>query len=662
MKEIAIDIESYSSTDLKKSGVYKYAEADDFDILMVAYRIDEGETEIFCPTVGEAMPENFRSALFDIAVKKTAFNATFERVCINAYYGIEIPAEAWFCTLVQAANLGLPMYLAGVAQALKLKQQKMTEGKALIRYFSVPCKPTKTNGGRTRNLPKHDPEKWELFKKYCVQDVNTEVAIKEKVGKFEQPQFERELYILDQQINDRGIYINPEVAANAVAFSDEYNDRLLAEARDITRLENPKSDTQLKGWLSEKLGEEVLSLTKEELPKLYERIGDEMADADTVRRVLDIRRETGKTSNSKFNKMQDCAMRDGRARGLMQFYGANRTGRWAGRLIQVQNLPGNPMEAEREGSLAEARAEVLNGDLDMFEMFYGNVPDTLSQLIRTAFEAKEGHTFAVADFSAIEARVIAWLAGEQWRLDVFNTHGKIYEASAAAMFGVPLESIGKKSPLRKKGKVAELALGYQGSKGALLQMGALKMGLSEEELPGLVSAWRDANPAIVALWYDAQKCAIRAVETGKITKLKTGEVYFKATKDFLFIKLPSGRKLSYVRPRLGKNQWGHTSLSYEGLNQTNKQWCKVDTYGGKLAENIVQAIARDLLGLAMLRLDERGYDIVMHVHDEEICEVPKHNADETLAEMCEIMAEEVSWAKGLPLNADGYVTKFYLKD
>lgn len=650
MRTLSIDIETYSPVDLAKAGVYPYAEHPEFEILLFAYAFDDEPVRCVELAQGESLPEEVVSALTDPDVIKTAFNAMFERVCISRFFELELPIEQWECTMVKAAMLGLPLSLAMVAKVLKLEQGKMEAGKALIRYFSLPCKPTKSNGGRTRNLPRHDLDKWRLFGEYCIRDVEVERAIRDKIAFFDIPEMERALYVLDQEINDRGVLLDAELVRNAIEMDTVYKDKLTEEAKAITALDNPNSVAQLKEWVSGKLGEEVESLTKGAIKDLSEETDDE-----TVKAMLMLRLEMAKTSVKKYMAMANAVGADGRVRALLQFYGANRTGRWAGRLVQVQNLPQNHLN-----DLDLAREVVKSGDLDMLEMLYGNVPDTLSQLIRTAFIAKEGHTFVVADFSAIEARVIAWLAGEQWRLRVFETHGKIYEASASAMFGVPIEEIHKGSPLRQKGKVSELALGYQGGTGALIQMGALKMGLTEDELQPLVDAWRNANPAIVRLWYDVGNAAIRAVETGLPTRILQGGITFEVSRGLLFVHLPSGRKLSYARPRVGLNKFGSKALQYDGMSQTTKTWGTQDTYGGKLVENIVQAIARDCLAYAMINLRNAGYDIVMHIHDEAVSEVPTDR--DYLDDVCSIMSQPIPWAKGLPLRADGYVTPYYKKD
>lgn len=648
MKRLSIDIETFSGVDLKSAGVYRYAEDPEFKILLIAYAFDNGPVKVFDVASGEEIPDDFSRAITDKDVIKSAFNAAFERVCLETFYKVDIPIEQWECTMVLAANLGLPLSLEQVASVLKLPQQK-ADGKSLIRYFSMPCKPTRSNGMRTRNMPENDFEKWQRFKDYCAQDVEVERAIREKLSFFEIPTTEKQLYALDQRINDLGIRINRTLVRNAIKIDAEYRQSLHEEVTDITDIDNPNSVSQLKDWLAEETGEDTDSLNKQSIKDMIEA-----TDSDKVTRVLQIRQEMAKTSVKKYDAMLNSVCLDGRIRGLFQFYGANRTGRWAGRLVQVQNLPQNHIR-----DLDVARNLVKDGDGELLEMLYGNVPDTLSQLIRTAFIPETNHTFVVADFSAIEARVIAWLAGERWRIDVFNTHGKIYEASASQMFKVPVDSIKKGSDLRQKGKIAELALGYQGGTGALTTMGALRMGLKEEDLQPLVDAWRAANPAIVQLWADVNNAAAEAIRNDTVVYLKQGLVFEKRGAA-MYVRLPSGRRLTYFRAKIGVNRYGSSCITYEGLNQTTKQWESVETYGGKLVENIVQAIARDCLAEAMLRLNSAQYRIVMHVHDEVVVEVPDNEAD--LERICSIMSEPISWAPGLPMRADGYVTPYYRKD
>ncbi len=660
MQSLAIDIETYSSTDLLKSGVYKYVQAPDFAILMFAYSFDNEPVKIIDLEQGEELPTEIYNALTDPAITKTAYNANFERSCISQHFKISLPIEQWECTMAKASMLGLPLSLDAAAKALKLAEGKSAEGKALIRYFSLPCKPTKANGQRTRNLPEHDQEKWNRFKSYCVQDVVVEQAIQNKISFFTVPQTEKKLWQLDQRINDTGILLDPQFVKNAIRLDVDHKEKLTTEAIELTGLSNPNSAAQLKEWLTKETGEEIESLTKIAIPEILKR-----TDCDIVKRVLGLRQEMSKTSVKKYSAMMNGICTDNRVRGLLQYYGANRTGRWAGRLVQVQNLPQNHLP-----DLDLARLLVKEGDLEMLELLFGSVPDTLSQLIRTAFVAPPGHRFIVVDFSAIEARVIAWLAGERWRLDVFNTHGKIYEASASQMFKVPLESISYKDAsgetvkgpnyaLRAKGKVAELALGYQGGPNALMTMGALRMGLLEEELPQLVKMWRNANKAIVNYWEEVGDAAIRCVESGEAVTLKHGIRFFQE-KGILFIELPSKRRLSYIKPHLKPSKFGGHALWYEGMDQTTKQWGLQQTYGGKLVENIVQAVARDLLADAMLRSSDAGYKIILHVHDEIVFEMPTGQG--SCEEVNRIMGNPVPWAKGLPLTADSYETDYYKKD
>jgi len=649
MNTLAIDIETYSSTDLIKSGVYKYVEAKDFDVLLFAYQFNNEPIEVIDLAQGEEIPHRIMDALFNMNVLKTAYNANFERTCLQKYLLRKLPSTEWECTQVKGSMLGLPLNLDAAAKALRLEQKKDTAGKALIKFFSLPCKPTKANGERTRNLPHHDIEKWNQFKEYCRQDVAVEKAINKKIAFFEIPANEKKLWRLDQRINDKGVLIDPVFVQNAIDFDINYRERLYTEAIALTGITNPNSAAQLKEWIEEQTGEAVKSLTKESVPVLLSEI-----DCQQVKRMLQIRQEMSKTSVKKYEAMMNVLCGDKRVRGLLQYYGANRTGRWAGRLVQVQNLPKNQLK-----DLDLARQLVKENDLELLEMLFSNVPDTLSQLIRTAFVASPGHRFIVADFSAIEARVIAWLAGEKWRLDVFNTHGKIYEASAAQMFKIPIEKVTKGSDLRQKGKVSELALGYQGGPDALVRMGALKMGLLEEELPRLVKMWRNANRAIVNYWKKVEEAAIEAFTNGTVETVGNG-IKFYTSNDILFIELPSGRKLSYLRPKLKPNRFNSESLTYEGMDQTSKQWGSQDTYGGKLVENIVQAVARDCLADVMLRLDNAGYEIVMHVHDEVVLEMPERKG--SVQEVNAIMGQQISWARGLPLTAESYETYYYRKD
>ncbi|WP_010271390.1 DNA polymerase [Paenibacillus senegalensis] len=649
MRTLRIDIETYSSVDLLKCGVYPYVEAPDFEILLFAYAWDDEPVQLVDLTDLEELPEDVWDALTDHKVIKTAFNANFERVCIAKHYGIETDPSQWRCTAVQSLMLGLPTYLEGVAQCLKLEQQKDAAGKNLIKFFSVPCKPTKKNGGRTRNHSYHNPEKWEEYKAYCIQDVETERAISKALDGYDILPFEQRLWELDQRIADRGIAVDMDLVQKAIQADQEYKERLTAEAAELTGLDNPNSVAQLKAWFLEHEGVTIDSLSKDALPKIKEEL-----QTDEGLEMLRLRKELSKTSVRKYEAMQRGHCQDHRLRGLLQFYGANRTGRWAGRLVQVHNLPKNKI-----ADLKLARDLLREGDFELLEMLYGSVSGVLSQLIRTAFIPSPDSRFIVSDFSAIEARVIAWLSGEQWRLDVFNTHGKIYEASASAMFGIPIDQIDKGSDLRQRGKVAELALGYQGGPGALIQMGALDMGIPEDDLQGLVDAWRNANPKIKQFWYKVGNAAVDAVDQKRVIELHHG-LRFIPDDPFLFIELPSKRRLAYYKPKLKPNKWGGTQLSYEGVDQDTKRWGRLSTYGGKLVENIVQAVARDCLAVSLLRLDERGYDVVMHVHDEVVLDEPKDW--DCMQEITDIMGQPIAWAPGLPLAADAFETEFYMKD
>lgn len=649
MQTLAIDIETYSSKDLTKCGVYAYCESADFEILLFGYAVDDGLVQVVDLASGEKIPRDVLAAITDSKVIKTAYNANFERTCLARYLKVPMPPEQWRCSSVHALMLGLPGYLDGVAKCLRLDNQKMKEGKALIRYFSIPCKPTKANGGRTRNLPKHDPEKWATFKDYCKQDVEVERQLRKKLEAFPIPEVEQKLWELDQHMNDTGVGVDSKLVKHAIHADMEFQKQLFDEAVELTGVENPYSPAQIKQWLQDQ-GVEVDSLAKKNVEELIPEV-----ENPTVKRLLELRQAMAKTSVKKYEAMMRSYCNDERIRGLLQFYGANRTGRWAGRLVQIHNLPRNSIN-----DLETARDLLKAGNYDALDLLFDSVPDVLSQLIRTAFIPSDGHRFIVADFSAIEARVIAWLAGESWRMDVFQSHGKIYEASAAQMFRVPIETIDKGSPLRQKGKIAELALGYGGSKGALKQMGALDMGLSEDELPELVKAWREANPSIVRLWWDVESAAIKAVKDKAVVKMQHG-LTFHFTKGVLFITLPSGRSLAYVRPRIEMDErFGKDQLTYEGIEQGSKNWGRIATYGGKLVENCIQAIARDCLAVSMLRLHEAGYKINFHVHDEVILEVPRDQG--SVDEVCTIMSQPIEWAKGLPLGADGFECTFYKKD
>ena len=641
---LEMDIESFSDVDLIKCGVYAYADSPAFEILLFAYSFDGGETQIIDLAQGEKLPAEVEEAIFDVSVTKTAYNANFERTCLSKYFGRYIPPESWHCSAVQAAMLALPRSLEDVGRVLGLDEQKMKEGKELIRYFCVPCKPTKANGGRTRNLPRHAPEKWELFKTYCKRDVDVEKSIRRKLHNFPIPESEMELYRLDQRINDRGVLVDMGLVEQAIACERLHKEVVTKRAYELTGLENPNSVAQLKGWLGDK-GMEAESLSKK-------AVADMIAETDgEVEELLRLRLMLAKTSVKKYEAIERSACSDGRVHGMLMFYGANRSGRWSGKNVQLHNLPKNYLP-----DLELARELVKQGRFEDIELLYDSTPNVLSELIRTAFIPKPGCRFVVADFSAIEARVLAWLSGEQWRLDVFTSHGKIYEASASSMFHVPVEEITKASPLRQKGKLAELGLGFGGASGALVSMGALDMGLTEEELPPLVAAWRKANPHITQFWWDVDAAAIKAVTEKQ--KTKVGKIIFEYKSGILFITLPSGRKLSYVKPRMAVNRFGRDGLTYEGISE-NKKWSRIETYGPKLVENIVQGTARDLLAEAMLRVEKKGYPIVMHCHDEIIAEVPEGSG--SVDEMCEIMAVQPKWAEGLPLRADGYSCSFYQK-
>lgn len=831
MRTLSLDLETYSGVDLKKCGVYAYAGYLDFEILLLAYAFDDDPVNIIDLASGEELPLEIRAALTDPWIIKTAFNANFERTCLARYLGTSLPPEQWRCTQAHALTLGLPSHLEGVARCLKLPQQKMEEGKPLIRYFSMPCKPTRANGERTRNLPEHDLEKWRLFKAYCKQDVEVEREIRRKLASYPMPEKELKLWILDQQINDAGVQVDTKLVESAIRCDHAYQEKLVQEASRLTGLDNPNSPAQLKEWLRENHDIEVESLSKDTVVELLENV-DDLA----VKRVLELRLGMARTSIRKYEAMRRAVGRDGRVRGLLQYYGANRTGRWAGRLVQIHNLPRNNLL-----DLQLARQLLKSGEDETLELLFPSVPEVLSQLIRTAFIPSPGCRFIVSDFSAIEARVIAWLAGEKWRLNVFCTHGKIYEASAAQMFGVPVESIGKGSELRQKGKVAELACGFGSGEGGLIAMGALRMGLKEEELPGIITAWRKANPNIVRFWWDVERAAMEAVREKKTVKLQHGLTFY-CKSGVLFMRLPSGRSLAYVRPRIEiDTRFGKDKLTYEGIEQSSRKWCRIGTYGGKLVENClagnteiltdrgwvqivnvkssdllwdgiewvshhgllakgvqktitldgvsltpdhlilteggwrsassckghyrlavtlpdssrvcrfrrekipmegpmqpqnesnhhnplggndrgrsfsqvrdrlnnapiqtgsrytgrplvckpgcekpvydilnagprhrfvvkgdsapfivhncVQAIARDCLAEALLRLDQAGYKIAFHVHDEVVLDVPRGTG--SLKEVEAIMSQPIEWAPGLPLNASGFETDFYMKD
>lgn len=641
---LEMDIETYSDVDLIKCGVYAYADSPAFEVLLFAYSFDGEETQIIDLALGETIPTEVESAIFDDSIAKTAFNANFERTCLSKYFGTQLSPDSWHCSAVQAAMLALPRSLEDVGAVLGLDKQKMKEGKELIRYFCVPCKPTKANGGRTRNLPHHAPEKWELFKTYCKRDVDVEKAIRQKLHHFPIPESEMEMYRLDQEINDRGVLVDLALVHQAISCESLHKEIVTKRAYELTGLENPNSVTQLKSWLTGR-GMEIDSLSQKAVADLIQETDGE------VEELLRLRLLMAKTSVKKYEAMERSVCSDGRVHGMLMFYGANRSGRWSGKIVQIQNLPQNHIM-----DLELARNLVKQGRFEDLELFYDSTPNVLSELIRTAFVPKKGCRFIVADFSAIEARVLAWLSGEQWRLDVFASHGKIYEASASAMFHVPIEEITKASPLRQKGKISELALGYGGSVGALTSMGALDMGLAEEELSPLVSTWRNANPHITQFWWDVDAAAVKAVTEKR--KTKAGRIIFEYKSGILFVILPSGRKLSYVKPRMAVNKFGRDGLTYEGISE-NKKWSRIETYGPKLVENIVQGTARDLLAEAMLRVEKAGYRIVMHCHDEIIAEVPEGFG--SVEDMSEVMAVQPEWADGLPLRADGYECAFYQK-
>ena len=646
MRNLSIDLETYSSADIGKSGVYRYAEAQDFEILLLGYSFDGQPVQVVDLACGERIPEEVLSALDDPAITKWAFNASFERICLSRYLGMPsgtyLEPDQWRCSMIWSAYLGLPLSLAGVGTVLKLDKQKLETGKDLIKFFCQPCAPTKSNGGRTRNRPGDAPEKWAMFKSYNLRDVETEMSIQEKLSRFPVPDFVWDEYHLDQEINDRGIRLDMQMVDHAIRIDAQSSAELAQKMQALTALENPNSVAQMKAWLAEH-GMEVESLGKKDIKALLRDAPPDLAEA------LLLRQQLAKSSVRKYQAMQNCVCEDGRAHGMFMFYGANRTGRFSGRLIQLQNLPQNHME-----DLEQARELVRSGDYAALQALYDSVPDVLSELIRTAFVPYEGGKFIVADFSAIEARVIAWMAGEQWRLDVFHDGGDIYCASASQMFGVPVVKHGINGHLRQKGKIAELALGYGGSVGALKAMGALEMGLQEEELKPLVDAWRDANPNITQLWWDVDEAVKKTVSL----KVPTGThgIRFVYESGFLFICLPSGRRLAYVKPRIGENRFGGESVTYEGIGGT-KKWERLESYGPKFVENIVQGLSRDILCHAMKTL--RCYGIVAHVHDEIIIEAdPKVSLDA----ICKQMGRTPPWAKGLILRADGYETQFYKKD
>lgn len=660
MKHLSIDIETYSDIDISKAGLYRYCDTPDFEVLLFAYAEDFGDVKIIDLTQGEQIPPEILAALKDKNIIKHAYNAAFEITCLNGA-GYETPPEQWRCTMLHGMYLGYPAGLAKLGEALGLPEdkKKMGVGKALIRYFCVPCTPTKSNGNRTRNLPKHDSDRWNLFKEYCRQDVVTEMEDYKRLRAFPVPDEVQTDWVLDYEINSRGIAIDTDLVNGALAIDAEHKEELTARAVEITGLANPNSRAQLLAWLNENTSLDLPDLTKATVAANLN------VDDKTAAEILDLRRELSKSSVSKYKAMATAVCSDNRVRGLLQYYGASRTGRWAGRLVQVQNLPRNYIE-----NLDTARDLVKKHNRQGLMLLYGgDVADTLSQLIRTAFIAPDGNILAVDDFSAIEARVLSWLAGEQWRMDVFAGHGKIYEAAASMMFGVPIDKISKGNPeyaLRQKGKIAELALGYQGGPGALISMGALKMGLTEDELPDIVNRWRQANKRICDFWYSVDQAALSVMRTAQPAGVGHGIILAREMDvinglDFLTVLLPSGRKLYYPAPYLAENKFGKQAIHYR--TQVGNKWCNTSTYGGKLVENITQAIARDCLALAIRRLADAGYKPLMHIHDEVVCEVPadKMHPDEEKY-MTDVMCQPISWAPGLILNAAGFTSKYYMKD
>ena len=649
MKKLSCDIETFSDVDLIRCGVYKYADSPNFEMLLFAYAVDDGDVHIIDIAGGEELPEKIIQAIKSDTVVKTAYNAQFERVCLSRYLklpdGEYLNPQSWYCTAVQAAELALPLSLADVGSVLGLERQKMTEGKELIKYFCVPCKPTKSNGNCTRNRPCHDINKWETFKKYCMRDVDVERQIADKLKMYPISDEEHRLYVLDQIINDRGVLVDSELAEQAVKLNSIQTAVAVEQAYMITGLENPNSVTQLKQWLKEK-GVEIESLSK----KSVKSLADE-TDGD-VSEMLKLRLLMAKTSVKKYEAVIRSVCSDNRVHGMMRFCGANRTGRWSGNILQPQNLPQNHLP-----DLTLARDIVKDGDFEMLDMMFGNVPNVLSELIRTVLIPKPNHRFIVADFSAIEARVLAWIAGVQWRIDTFKNGGDIYCASASKMFKVPVEKHGVNGELRQKGKISELACGYGGSVGALKNMGAVEMGVQENELQGLINDWRNANPHIVRFWYEVGNAAMKAIK--EKTTVPLGKLVFAYERGILFIRLPSGRRLSYIKPRIGTNRFGGDSITYMGINSA-KKWDRLETFGGKLTENIVQGTARDLLANALINAANAGYDTVFHVHDEIICEVP--NGYGSVDELCKLMCIKPEWADGLPLNADGFECEYYKKE
>lgn len=660
MDHLSIDLETFSSVPIAKAGAQKYIASPDFEILLFAYSLN-GAPSVCCDIAqGELLPDWVLDALCDPQCLKHAYNAAFEWGCLSKFMGRQLPPEQWRCTMFHGLYAGYPAGLDATGRALGLPEdkRKLSTGKALIRYFCVPCTPTKSNGGRRRNLPNHDPARWELFKEYNAQDVTTEMEIERRLSLITVPDWLQRQWETDLLINARGVAVDMEMVNGALEIGATVRERLTQEAVRISGLSNPNSVQQLSAWLEQETGEEVTDLRKDTVAKMIAQAPDN----PEVQRMLEIRQELGKTSTKKYDAIEQAVCPDGRVRGLLQFYGANRTGRWAGRLVQVQNLPRTYTQP-----LELARNLVKQRKLDNLRLIYGSVPDTLSQLIRTAFVASDGNVLIDADFSAIEARVISWLAGEQWRLDVFKTHGKIYEASASQMFGVPIERIKKGNPeyaLRQRGKVAELALGYQGGAGALINMGALDMGIPEDDLPDIVQRWRDTNKRICDLWYKMNSAAVEAISTGcsvGVGRLLVSCEYDAAHEvEYLIVLLPSGRKLYYNSPQIGENKWGGPSISYMGMDQTTKKWKRIETYGGKLVENCVQAVARDCLAQAIENLEAKGLPVVFHIHDEVVIDCRADTA--TLEDIVDIMSRPIPWAPGLPLNADGWVGGFFKKD
>lgn len=663
VRHLSIDIETYSDIDISKAGLYKYAESPAFEVMLLAYSIDGGPVEVIDLTEGP-FPTDLYTALISPEFVKHAYNAAFEWYCLSKYLHTVLPLTQWRCTMLHGLYCGYPAGLAAIGNALGLSEdkKKMAAGKALIKYFCVPCAPTKNNGQRTRNLPHHAPEKWQTFKEYCAQDVRTEMEVEAILSAFPVPEEVQTQWVTDTRINARGVKVDTEFVAAALALDDQSREQYLKEAMAITGLDNPNSVAKLTEWLQAETELDIKDLRKDTVSAL---LGKELP-SDKAHRVLEIRKALSKTSNKKYEAIRTAVCADGRVRGLLQFYGANRTGRWAGRIVQPQNLPRTYIKADL---LPIARTLVKQEDSASLQWVFGSVPDTLSQLIRTALVASQGRLLLDADFSAIEARVIAWLAGEEWVLEVFRTHGKIYEATASQMFGIPIEHIKKGRPeysYRQKGKVATLALGYQGGPGALIAMGALDNGLTEEELPEIVDRWRKANPHIAQLWNLVEAAAREAVETGRRITLREGSIVIAREYDpmhglnFLTITLPNGRKLFYAKPHIGVNRFGRPSLCYYGMDQSSKKWKVLETYGGKLVENITQAVARDCLAEAIERLEQAGFPVVFHIHDEIIVDAPSDK--QNLSEMERLMGQTPVWAQGLPLSSDGWANEFFKKD